>query len=143
MHLLHGNTINFKDMDACWIKKCDKASIIPDHSQGGWNVYSSLCANVYNFENEELNVQIQHKQQLDIGRELDKPINFNDPRDLADRSIFVVFATYREVRCVRTLHSMYSQAERPDLLYVGIFQQNAPEDPDCLDWSEHCPGDPM
>jgi len=131
-----GNTINFKE-GSCWVKQCRRASIRPDHGQGQWNVYSTLCSAGYDWDTHKVIAPIAAPRQ--ISEPFPNPIDFKNRASLDNRSIFVVFATFREKRCVRTLHSMYTQAKRPDLLYVGIFQQHHPDDLDCKDWSEFCP----
>ena len=41
-------------------------------------------------------------------------------------------ATFREPRCVETLMSIFGQAQHPEMVYVGIYQQNYETDQDCL-----------
>ena len=50
-------------------------------------------------------------------------------------NIFVSIASYRDNVCIDTLESLYSNARFPTKIYVGICQQNDPNDPtdkDCL-----------
>jgi hypothetical protein len=47
---------------------------------------------------------------------------FFTPRQ--DDSIFVALGTYRDPFCPMTIKSFFSQAKRPEKLYVGLFQQN-------------------
>ncbi len=47
---------------------------------------------------------------------------FPKPRD--DKSIFVSLGTYRDPYCPMTLKSLYSEAEHPERLFVGLLQQN-------------------
>mmetsp|Transcript_15258 Transcript_15258/g.28723 ORF Transcript_15258/g.28723 Transcript_15258/m.28723 type:complete len:529 (+) Transcript_15258:39-1625(+) len=47
---------------------------------------------------------------------------FPTPRH--DNSIFVSVGTYRDEYCPMTLKSLYSQAEFPEKVFVGLFQQN-------------------
>ncbi len=44
------------------------------------------------------------------------------PRD--DDSIFVALGTYRDPYCPMTMKSLYGQAEHPEKVFVGLFQQN-------------------
>lgn len=48
--------------------------------------------------------------------------NLFDVRD--DNSIFVSLASYRDENCPATLVEMFSKADRPDYLFVGLVQQN-------------------
>ncbi|CAB1121489.1 unnamed protein product [Ectocarpus sp. CCAP 1310/34] len=48
--------------------------------------------------------------------------NLFDIRD--DKSIFVSLASYRDENCPTTLKEMYSKADHPELLYIGLVQQN-------------------
>eukprot|EP00640_Fibrocapsa_japonica_P001155 CAMPEP_0113941122 /NCGR_PEP_ID=MMETSP1339-20121228/7110_1 /TAXON_ID=94617 /ORGANISM="Fibrocapsa japonica" /LENGTH=421 /DNA_ID=CAMNT_0000945183 /DNA_START=376 /DNA_END=1641 /DNA_ORIENTATION=- /assembly_acc=CAM_ASM_000762 len=41
-----------------------------------------------------------------------------------DRSIFVSVASYRDEYCPGTLKSMYEKAQAPELVYIGLVQQN-------------------
>ena len=41
-----------------------------------------------------------------------------------DKSIFVALGTYRDPFCPMTIKSLYKQAEFPERLFVGLFQQN-------------------
>ena len=48
-------------------------------------------------------------------------------------TIFVSLASYRDPLCPATLHSIFSNASRPDLIHVGLCQQNdALKDQDCV-----------
>lgn len=44
-----------------------------------------------------------------------------DVRD--DQSIFVSLASYRDENCPTTLQEMFSKADRPEHLYIGLVQQ--------------------
>lgn len=46
--------------------------------------------------------------------------------------IFVSIASYRDLDCSKTLQSLFSNASHPLNIFVGICQQNAESDPDCL-----------
>ena len=46
------------------------------------------------------------------------------PKPRSDKSIFVSLGTYRDPYCPMTLKSLYSQAEHPARLFVGLLQQN-------------------
>ena len=48
-------------------------------------------------------------------------------------AIFVSIASYRDEVCVTTLESLYTMADKPEKIYVGICQQNKDdEDTDCV-----------
>lgn len=40
-----------------------------------------------------------------------------------DQSIFVSLASYRDENCPTTLKEMFSKADRPEHLYIGLVQQ--------------------
>lgn len=46
------------------------------------------------------------------------------PKPREDNSIYVSLGTYRDPYCPMTLKSLYSQAEHPERLFVGLLQQN-------------------
>lgn len=49
-----------------------------------------------------------------------------------DDTIFVSIASYRDTLCSSTIESIYTNAVRPDLIYIGLCQQNDPQkDLDC------------
>ena len=51
-----------------------------------------------------------------------------------DSTIMVNIAAYRDgTRCGRSVYSFFTQAAHPDRVRVGVVQQNAPGDPDCVD----------
>lgn len=47
-------------------------------------------------------------------------------------SIFVNLASYRDTLCETTLTEIFTQADNPQHIFVGICQQNAPSDPECI-----------
>ena len=48
-------------------------------------------------------------------------------------TIFVSVASYRDPECKNTLIDLFTKAKSPERVFVGICQQNAPEDDDCMD----------
>ena len=46
------------------------------------------------------------------------------PKPRNDQSIFVSLGTYRDPYCPMTLKSLYANAQHPERLFVGLFQQN-------------------
>ncbi len=49
-----------------------------------------------------------------------------------DDTIFISVASYRDASCPKTIDSIYSNAARPDLVFIGLCQQNDPKkDADC------------
>jgi len=48
-------------------------------------------------------------------------------------TIFVSIASYRDNICPVTLESIFLRAKNPSRVFIGICQQNTPEDPDCRD----------
>ena len=82
----------------------------------------------------------------DVNRPL-RHSNIIPPQNLADdaqskSSIFVSIPQFRDdgKRCARTLHRLFSLAEHPDRIYVGLIEQTDVEskedDPTCL--LEYC-----
>lgn len=49
------------------------------------------------------------------------------------QTIFVSVASYRDDVCSNTIKSLYENAEFPQRIFVGICQQNADEDMDCVE----------
>ena len=47
-------------------------------------------------------------------------------------SIFVSLASYRDPECANTLIDLFTRAKYPERVFVGVCQQNADEDPDCM-----------
>lgn len=51
-----------------------------------------------------------------------------------DSIVMVNVAAYRDgTRCGRSVYSFFTQAAHPDRVRVGVVQQNAPGDPDCIE----------
>lgn len=46
------------------------------------------------------------------------------PKPRKDNSIFVSLGTYRDPYCPMTIKSLYANAQHPEKLFVGLFQQN-------------------
>ena len=46
-------------------------------------------------------------------------------------TIFVSIASYRDSQCPMTIKNLYDKADHPELIYVGLIQQNADTDADC------------
>lgn len=46
--------------------------------------------------------------------------------------IFVTITDYRDRLCGQTLYELYSKAEYPERVYVGLVQQSKPDDTDCI-----------
>ena len=49
-----------------------------------------------------------------------------------DDSIFVSIASFRDVQCPLTIESMFTTAKSPARIFMGVIQQNEPEDIDCI-----------
>lgn len=45
-------------------------------------------------------------------------------------TIFVSIPSYRDTDCTRTLQSLFENADQPDNLYIGLYEQNHPDHPD-------------
>jgi [Skp1-protein]-hydroxyproline N-acetylglucosaminyltransferase len=56
-----------------------------------------------------------------------------DPTSVPSKdSIFVSLASYRDPECNNTLYDLFTKAKYPERVFVGVCQQNAPEDNDCM-----------
>lgn len=60
----------------------------------------------------------------------------DDAWRLNTSTVTVLIAALRETRCGKTLQSLFGKANYPERVFVGIVQQNAAGDVDCLD--EYC-----
>ena len=49
-----------------------------------------------------------------------------------EKTIFVSIASYRDIYCLKTLNSLYSNAKHPENIYVGLCIQNKEDDEDCF-----------
>ena len=49
-----------------------------------------------------------------------------------DQSIFISLASYRDIICIDTVKQIYENAHKPQLIYIGICQQNKRYKEDCL-----------
>lgn len=50
-------------------------------------------------------------------------------------TIFVSIASYRDPECHATLSDLFAKAKYPERVFVGVCQQNAPDDIDCMNSS--------
>lgn len=53
-------------------------------------------------------------------------------RDQQHDKIFVSIASYRDPETINTITDLFNKAKYPGRVFIGICQQNAPEDNDCL-----------
>eukprot|EP01084_Bolivina_argentea_P139360 245175_1 len=58
------------------------------------------------------------------------------------RTIYIVLATLGDHACPTTLNDLYKNAKYPHNIHIGIYQQNTPEDPDCLGMLTYCTDEP-
>ncbi|KAH9259096.1 hypothetical protein BASA81_002716 [Batrachochytrium salamandrivorans] len=77
--------------------------------------------------------KIDFDKQYQHGR---PPPPFDDKHTRSDTSIVVLIAALRETRLADTLVSLFSNAQHPNRVFVGVVQQNAPEDEDVV--VEYC-----
>lgn len=75
-----------------------------------------------------VNAEAVWEAYLDVTKRM--PMTWDDqnkhriPKPKNDGSIFVSLGTYRDPYCPMTLKSLYSQAQNPEKLFVGLLQQN-------------------
>jgi len=60
------------------------------------------------------------------------PINCDNEWAKTEATITVEIAALRETRCPMTLKNLFGKANYSDRIFIGIIQQNAPDDVDCL-----------
>merc|ERR1719295_587874 len=67
-------------------------------------------------------------------------VNLNLPQksSMASMQIYVSIATLGDHACPITINDLFKKAKYPQNLYVGIYQQNADGDPDCLAMMDQC-----
>lgn len=53
-------------------------------------------------------------------------------------TIFVSVASYRDDECKDTVYDMFAKAKKPELLFVGVCQQNKEGEEDCFDRCSEC-----
>lgn len=94
---------------------------------GGWN---------------DLNIVAEGGEWLKVPSPFFKPgdeqpypvsLNLSDPAVESQASILVLIAAFRETRTVHSLVSMFSQAEHPERVHVGVVQQNDAGNEDVLE----------
>lgn len=65
------------------------------------------------------------------------PSPYNDNWKSNDTKIIVLIASFRETKCKYTLYNLFGKAVNPNRIYIGIVQQNTPDqDEDCV--YEYC-----
>lgn len=76
-----------------------------------------------------------------VGQDLDSI----GTREGGDETIYVAISSYRDALCTDTIAGMFKRAEKPNRIFVGVVEQNKPDDPTCLplacedstaDWTE-------
>jgi hypothetical protein len=64
------------------------------------------------------------------------PPALSDSWKRSETSIFIGIAAYRDKRCGKTLYNYYTKAEYPDRVSIGLVQQIASDDVECI--STYC-----
>lgn len=73
-----------------------------------------------------------------------KPIVAKPDRVLNEPTIFIAMPAFDERDCVWTVQSAYEQAEYPDRIFFGIYQQTGSNTYDCTEWKDiTCPDHPV
>lgn len=93
-----------------------------------------------NYENQELQQPATPPSASEVSNNLMDPYSMTN-----DDTIFISVASYRDTSCSNTIKSIYLNASRPDLIYIGLCQQNDPKkDADCAkddqldpEWQSH------
>ena len=58
------------------------------------------------------------------------------------QTIFIGIASYRDPWCYKSVHTAFARARYPERVYVGVVQQNAEDDPECITPQIPCQEDP-
>jgi hypothetical protein len=61
-----------------------------------------------------------------------KTESWKDPK----ATLFVMIASFRDKLCPKTLFNLYTKAKYPSRIFVGVVEQNFPDDIDCM--KEYC-----
>ncbi|KAL0478978.1 hypothetical protein AKO1_007868 [Acrasis kona] len=84
-------------------------------------------------EHNVIAVTLDNKKSKKVHTNTKKKKTFNEVAAKTKReTIFVSIASYRDAHCPQTLFDLVKNAEFIDRIYVGIVQQNAIVDPDCV-----------
>ena len=81
------------------------------------------------------------KGPIQVSGCVQKPDNWSMPmHSKIPDAIFVSVASYREAECKDTVYDMFEKASRPQLLFVGVVQQNKEGEKaeDCFDRCQLC-----
>jgi len=57
-------------------------------------------------------------------------------------TIFLMIASFRDFQCPLTITLAYARADHPERLFVGVVEQNLPDDVSCTDTDVPCEEDP-
>ena len=57
-------------------------------------------------------------------------------------TIYIGIASYRDPWCYKSVHTAFARARYPERIYVGVVQQNADDDPECIEPQIPCDEDP-
>eukprot|EP01083_Nonionella_stella_P137148 417375_1 len=92
------------------------------------------------------NIVIQGGQWVEIPNEVydgtsekypQPPPPYTDNWKKNDTKLIVLIASFRETRCKDTLYNLFTKSFNPSRVYIGIVQQNTPDnDEDCV--YEYC-----
>lgn len=79
------------------------------------------------------------KGVIQISNCMQKPDDWEQPHyQKIPNTIFVSVASYRDDECKDTVYDMFKKAKNPELLYVGVCQQNKKQEEDCFDKCPEC-----
>ena len=48
-------------------------------------------------------------------------------------TLFLMIASFRDKLCPKTLFNVYTKSKAPNRIFIGLVQQNLPEDGDCVE----------
>ena len=57
-------------------------------------------------------------------------------------TIFIGIASYRDPWCWKSVHTAFTRARYPERIFIGVVQQNAEGDPECITPQVPCDEDP-
>ena len=96
---------------------------------GSWLYRSSYFKDVRReLRFKEVENYPRYKSYFDDVKEYLTQNPYTFPSNFYPGRIFVSIASYRDPECPKTIQSLLEMAARPDLITIGVCEQNAPED---------------
>lgn len=87
------------------------------------------------YQYERRRIQQKSKRRVAPKKEITTDPYLNYAKDQKYETIFVNLPSYRDPECVKTLADIFEKAKYPGRIFVGVCQQNDPDDKDCMESS--------